>query len=191
MKGLLWHISHHDRVPPSRMTGRILSSTGSADLVFWLLDLGWVSSNLKAISPFSDGLYEGRGGELMDWVLRWIAFDPKIWSFSSEHLRRDMILLPSYVYCRLHSIKICCFALTWLLESLQFAALEWLGGRGIGLPVQESWRGWRWTIASRRYSSTIKSLLLQHQEHVKGDKTGAFGPKSAVFIFQKVLNTGM
>jgi len=28
VKALLWHISHRDMVPPSRMTGKILASTG-------------------------------------------------------------------------------------------------------------------------------------------------------------------
>jgi len=34
------HISHRDRVPPSKMTGSILASTGSGDLISRLLDFG-------------------------------------------------------------------------------------------------------------------------------------------------------
>ena len=54
MKGLLWRISHRDGVLLSRMTGQILVSTRSGDLVFSLLNLGRGSIVLEAWSPFPD-----------------------------------------------------------------------------------------------------------------------------------------
>ena len=58
VKGLLRCISRRDRVPPSRMTGRILVSTGSGDLVSELLDFGRANFDLEAVSLFPDSLYE-------------------------------------------------------------------------------------------------------------------------------------
>jgi len=43
-------------------------------------------------------------------------------------------------------------------------------------------------VSSRRYSPRNKPLLLQHREHVNGGRTGAYGPGSVVFLFQKVIN---
>jgi len=62
VKGLLWRISRRDRVPPSRITGRILALTGSDDQISGLLDLERASFDLEVINLFPDGAYEG-GGE--------------------------------------------------------------------------------------------------------------------------------
>ena len=67
MKGLLWRISHRDRVPLSRVTSKILAPIGSGDLVpgcpFFLarLDLG-------VRSLFHDGVYGEEGEGLIGWV---------------------------------------------------------------------------------------------------------------------------
>ena len=62
VKGLLRCISYCDRVSPSWMTGRILTSTGSGDLISGLLDLGRGSFDLEVINLFPDGVYY-KGGE--------------------------------------------------------------------------------------------------------------------------------
>ena len=67
MKGLLRRISRRNRVSSSRMTGRIIDSTGSGDLVPGLLDLRRASFDLE-VNLFPDGVYNER--ELIDWVCR-------------------------------------------------------------------------------------------------------------------------
>jgi len=62
MKGLLRCISRRNRVPLSRMTGRVLASTRSGDLVCGLLDFGQASFDLEVISLFPDGVYKGGEG---------------------------------------------------------------------------------------------------------------------------------
>ena len=62
VKRLLRCINHRDNVTLSRMTDRILTSTGLGYLISELLDLGRANSNLEAISLSLDGVYE-RGGE--------------------------------------------------------------------------------------------------------------------------------
>ena len=69
MNGLLRRISRCDSVLPSRMTGRILASTGSGILVYRLLDFGRASFDLEAVSLFLDGVYEGGEGA-HGWVRR-------------------------------------------------------------------------------------------------------------------------
>ena len=54
----LRRISRRDRVPQSRMTNKILVSTGSGDLISKLLDLEQASLDLEAVSLFPDGVYE-------------------------------------------------------------------------------------------------------------------------------------
>ena len=51
VKGLLRWINFHDKMPPSRVTCRILSLTWSGDQVSSLLDLGWSDAALL----FSEG----------------------------------------------------------------------------------------------------------------------------------------
>ena len=62
-------ISRRDMVPPSRITGRILTLTEAGDVVFGLLDLRRASSDLEAVSLFPDGVYEEER-ELIGWVYR-------------------------------------------------------------------------------------------------------------------------
>jgi len=50
----------------SRMTGKILASTGSGDLISKLLDFGRASFDLEVVSLFPDGVYKER--ELASWM---------------------------------------------------------------------------------------------------------------------------
>ena len=60
-EGVVQPISHRDRVPPSRMIGRILSSIGSGDLVSGLLALVRASFDLEVVNLFPNGVYEVEG----------------------------------------------------------------------------------------------------------------------------------
>ena len=58
-EGAVTAISRCDRVLSSRMTCRILASTGSGELIFKLLDFGQASFDLEAVSLFPCGMYKG------------------------------------------------------------------------------------------------------------------------------------
>ena len=64
---LLQRINPLDRVPSSRMSGRILTSIKSGDLISRLLDLGRASFDFELVNLFPDGVYEG-GGEEAHWL---------------------------------------------------------------------------------------------------------------------------
>ena len=70
MKDLLQHISCHDRwVPPSRMTGRILTSTRSVDLIFSSLNFGQANFDIEAQSLFRTCTRK-KDKELISWMYR-------------------------------------------------------------------------------------------------------------------------
>ena len=69
VKCRLRHISHYDRVLPSRMTRRILISTGSGDLVSGMLDLSRSSFDLEVVNLFPDGWTRGRRGSSPAWCV--------------------------------------------------------------------------------------------------------------------------
>jgi len=102
-------------------------------------------------------------------------------SSSSEHLGGDVIPSP---FCLLHALV--CGEL--LLRSRRaswessFCCLGEIRGWGIGLLVQEPWRGLRWMTVFGRNSPISKFLLLQHQELVNGGKTRASVPEFALFF---------
>ena len=58
MKGQLRHISCRDRVPPSGLAGRILTSTWSGNLVFSSLNLGQAGFDVEARNLFPYGVDE-------------------------------------------------------------------------------------------------------------------------------------
>ena len=144
VKGLLWRISHRDRVSSPEGIGRILASTGLSDLVSRLLNFGRASFTFEAVSIFPNGLYgeEGEGAHRLDaWMNHSSSWSPKL---SRRTPRRgcDTItflhVLPESVWCRGR-----CRASWGLLERPHFATLVGYEGRGIALLIQESWRKWK------------------------------------------------
>ena len=137
MNELLRRISHCDRVPPSRMTVRILASTGLGDLIFELLDFRRASFDVKAVNLFPDGVYEEEGKEArrIDVLTNYSPF----WSSGLSHRTPrkgcDTIIflhvLPESVWC--HS----CCASWGLLRRPHFAAL--VGREGGGNSIACSW----------------------------------------------------
>ena len=141
MKWLLRHISRRDRVPPSRLTCKILTSTGSGDLIPRLLDFRRTNFDLEAFNLFSDGVYEEEeeGDHRLDALMNHSS------SWSPELFHRTprrgcatityLCVLPESVWCR-RSCRASCELLG------DFILLPWWNtkGGGIGLFVQESWR---------------------------------------------------
>jgi len=86
-------------VLPLRVTGRILASTGLGDLVYELLDFGRANFDVEVVSLCPDGVYEeeGEGAHRLDTLMShsssW-SLEPPI-----EHVRRDAVPSPSYVFC--------------------------------------------------------------------------------------------